>query len=340
MSEKIFQAQVNYGWGLSLNMTGKAPAVAKRIFDTYADALAYVNDYKDSAIEGLQLTVVADDDSKKNGVYFVEKIGTEKTTTDESGKTVGTGVANNDGILKKVGGTETETADNYTAAVALSNNLTVGQLIRVTNEEEVDASGDSEDSDITKITYKAGFYIVNAPGSISALDTSTGASDEIGALSNRVASLEGNRVLTSTFDTYKSETATALAAKVESSAFDTYKGEVSTAIGEVSTALDTYKGEVSTALDGKVSNDTLDTYKGEVSTALDGKASTDALNTLEEKVDTDIQNLTNLVSDYSGTLGDVDDRLIELEEFVDSHVYHEFIPISDIEGLFETQTEE
>jgi hypothetical protein len=177
MSEKIFQAQVNYGWGLSLNMTGKAPAVAKRIFDTYADALAYVNDYNDSAIEGLQLTVVADEDSKKNGVYFVEKIGTEITTVDEDGKTVGTGVAKNDGILKKVGGTETETAANYTAAVALSNNLTVGQLIRVTNDETVDASGNSEDSDVATITYKAGFYIVDAPGTISSIGMSKSISD-------------------------------------------------------------------------------------------------------------------------------------------------------------------
>ena len=38
MAEKKFDAQVNYGWGLSLNMTGKAPAVAKRIFNTLADA--------------------------------------------------------------------------------------------------------------------------------------------------------------------------------------------------------------------------------------------------------------------------------------------------------------
>lgn len=182
MSEKIFQAQVNYGWGLSLNMTGKAPAVAKRIFDTYDDALAYVNDYNDSAIEGLQLTVVADDDSKKNGVYFVEKIGTEIMTVDENGKPKGTGVAKNDGILKKVGGTETETAANYTAAVALSNSLTVGQLIKVTNEEVVDASGNSDDDDDTKITYKAGFYIVEAPGVISAL----GSFDNIADLEAKV----------------------------------------------------------------------------------------------------------------------------------------------------------
>ena len=168
-------------------------------------------------------------------------------------------------------------------------------MIYVNNEEDVTVGEATQ-------TYKKGWYIVNAPGSISALDTSTGASDEIGALTNRVADLESNRVLSSDFETYK--------------------------------------GEVSTALDGKVGNDAFDTYKGEVSTALDGKASTDALSTLEGKVDKDIQNLTNLVSDYSGTLGDVDDRLVELEEFVDSHVYHEIIPISEIEGLFGTQTEE
>lgn len=83
MSEKQFKAQVNYGWGLSLNMTGKAPAVAKRIFDTYADALAYANDVNDSAVEGLKLSVVADSDSTKNGVYFVQQIATPAIEADE-----------------------------------------------------------------------------------------------------------------------------------------------------------------------------------------------------------------------------------------------------------------
>lgn len=75
MAEKIFDAQVNYGWGLTLNMTGKAPAISKRIFNTYADALAYANDVKDSAIDGLLLSVVADTDDN-NGVYFVQKAAT------------------------------------------------------------------------------------------------------------------------------------------------------------------------------------------------------------------------------------------------------------------------
>lgn len=73
----VFDAQVNYGWGLSLNMTGKAPEVSKRIFDTYEHMLYYVNDYNDSCIPGLALKVMADSDETKNGVYFVTAIGTE-----------------------------------------------------------------------------------------------------------------------------------------------------------------------------------------------------------------------------------------------------------------------
>lgn len=72
MAEKLFDAQSNYGWGLTLNMTGKAPAVSKRIFNTLADAQAFANDYNDSAIEGLLLSVV--EDGNNNGVYFVKSI--------------------------------------------------------------------------------------------------------------------------------------------------------------------------------------------------------------------------------------------------------------------------
>ena len=73
MAEKIFDKQINFGWGLSFNMTGKAPVVSKRIFDTLADAEEYANDFNDSAIEGLLLSVVADNE-QNNGVYFVQSI--------------------------------------------------------------------------------------------------------------------------------------------------------------------------------------------------------------------------------------------------------------------------
>ncbi len=175
MAEKIFDAQSNYGWGLSLNMTGKAPAIAKRIWNTKADALEYVNDFNDSAIEGLRLSVVADPIAKNNGVYFVEKIGTFKVVD-------GVQVANNDGVLTKVGGTETETADTYSAAVTLSSTLVAGQLIKVTNKEVVG-----------EITYDSGFYLVNTPGNIIKLATTTASGDfaaDIAALQGAVEDIK------------------------------------------------------------------------------------------------------------------------------------------------------
>ena len=280
-------------WGNSFERQSNFPLDRTDLHISYDDAVLYAKgDGSDSrglgklAYIGQTITVWGVNEKGKDGVWVYSLI--PHTPANEEDKTLAD--------LQPVGtGAAPETSNNYTSAVELSADLTAGQLIYVNNEEDVTVGEATQ-------TYKKGWYIVNAPGSISALDTSTGASDEIGALTNRVADLESNRVLSSDFEIYK--------------------------------------GEVSTALDGKVSGDAFDTYKGEVSTALDGKASTDALSTLEGKVDTDIQNLTNLVSDYSGTLGDVDDRLVELEEFVDSHVYHEFIPMSDIEGLFGTQTEE
>ena len=56
-------------------MTGKAPAIAQRIFETLSDAQAYADDVNDSAVAGLQLSVINDEDSSKNGVYFVKSIG-------------------------------------------------------------------------------------------------------------------------------------------------------------------------------------------------------------------------------------------------------------------------
>ena len=83
-----FDAQNNYGWGLTLNMTGKAPEVSKRIFDTYEHMLYYVNDYNDSCVPGLVLKVMGDTDTLKNGVYFVAKIGTNKPEVNENGEVV------------------------------------------------------------------------------------------------------------------------------------------------------------------------------------------------------------------------------------------------------------
>ena len=116
MAEKKFDAQVNYGWGLSLNMTGKAPAVAKRIFDTYADALAYANDVNDSAIEGLVLSVVADTDATKNGAYFVQQAASAAVEADEE-KGI-EAVDAKEAILVKLGSSDAAAGDTADALQA------------------------------------------------------------------------------------------------------------------------------------------------------------------------------------------------------------------------------
>ena len=75
-------------------MTGKTPAISKRIFDTLEDATLFANDYNDSAIEGLLLSVVNDEVEKNNGVYFVQRI--KKSADDD------------DAILVKVGSGDIE----------------------------------------------------------------------------------------------------------------------------------------------------------------------------------------------------------------------------------------
>lgn len=90
MAEYKTEKQVNYGWGLSLEMTGKAPAIAKRIFETLSDAQSYADDINDSAIAGLQLSVINDPDSSRNGIYFVKSIGdgTNYAILEQVGKSV------------------------------------------------------------------------------------------------------------------------------------------------------------------------------------------------------------------------------------------------------------
>ena len=171
MAEKKFDAQVNYGWGLSLNMTGKAPAIAKRIFDTYNDALGYANDFNDSAIPGLQLSVINDTDPEKNGIYFVSKTASA--------------IGADDAELVLVNGSEGSGAiqvETYTDAIAAATGDNLGQIIYVTTET---TSGDS--------TYIAGPYIVTGAGVVSFLSSSTpGATDEVAALKSRVDTIEGD----------------------------------------------------------------------------------------------------------------------------------------------------
>lgn len=87
--------QVNLNWVQTFQMKSKAPAVANRIFEYFTDAQSYVDNIKDSATEGIRITVLKDYilipdtngvqpngegyiETKEYGyagVYYVESIG-------------------------------------------------------------------------------------------------------------------------------------------------------------------------------------------------------------------------------------------------------------------------
>ena len=121
----VFDEQSNVGWGLTFKMAGKAPAVAKRIFDTYEHALAYVNDVNDSAIEGLVLSVVADTDAL-NGVYFVQQAAAKAVEADEE-KGI-EAVDAKEAILVKLG------SEEYTNT-EIENNTKTYSIAKATTEE-------------------------------------------------------------------------------------------------------------------------------------------------------------------------------------------------------------
>ena len=178
--KKLGHNQNNYGWGTTWSANSRVPIIDKRRFETLAEAQSFVDDISATATatEGLIISVINDTVAKNNGVYYVQKVA----NTDEK-----YGAISDKGTLVKVGGSETETANNYSAAVELSKTLVVGQLIKVLSAQTITVEE-------KELTYQAGFYIVEAAGTISALATSTGSDDEVGALKTRVDALESSKV--------------------------------------------------------------------------------------------------------------------------------------------------
>lgn len=179
MAEYKTSKQVNYGFGLSFEATGKAPVVAKRIWKTLADAQAYVDSATDTAIAGLQLTVINDTDASKNGVYFV------KEAAGENGKIAGvlvklaqgadtsslqTQVTANKQAIDKLNGDEGATgsvktiaksyADNALAAVPVKGVKTGDNVISLGTDGKlsstiafsIDATADSSGKRYLKLT--------------------------------------------------------------------------------------------------------------------------------------------------------------------------------------------
>jgi hypothetical protein len=154
--------QNNKPWTLTWKASGRYPIVADRIYASLADAQAYVDDTSAtaSATKGLIISVVGDSIAKNNGVYYIESVA---NTDPKYGPILAKGT------LVKVGGTETETVNTYSEAVTLSSTLVAGQLIKVT--------GGGVDS---------GFYLVNTPGNLIKLATTTVMNEAIAASKNEI----------------------------------------------------------------------------------------------------------------------------------------------------------
>lgn len=177
MPEKIFENQNNYGWGLTLNMTGKVPAINKRIFNTLNDALDFANDYNDSAIEGLVISVITDENENNNGSYFIKKV---KRNSEDS-----------ESVLQKIGSVEIAEAktliDNYTVndkkisenPVLDTNDLTVNENYSILNQEfENVVPGDILTSAISKIEVMLANTTLALTAAISDLDKRIGVPTE------------------------------------------------------------------------------------------------------------------------------------------------------------------
>lgn len=174
--------QVNYGWNLTWNATGKFPIIAKRAFETLADAQGYINDKDDTACEGLILAVFNDPVEKNNGIYLV--------------KSVGDGV--NPGVLVPAGsGTGSTTAANYTAAKALATADNVGQIIYVLADETstTELAPESTEDNPVYVVYTAGPYIVTGAGTVAKLGTTSASGDiagDVETLKGKVGDLESS----------------------------------------------------------------------------------------------------------------------------------------------------
>ena len=73
----VFDGQSTLPWAQTFRMTVRVPAIANRVFDTKEHALAFVQDATStaSAIQGLMLTVFADETKGNNGLWYVKSVG-------------------------------------------------------------------------------------------------------------------------------------------------------------------------------------------------------------------------------------------------------------------------
>lgn len=186
-NEIITGLQVNTGWNLTFNPTGKFPVIAKRAFPTLADAQAYVDDPKSSATVGIVVTVTQDEVVKNNGIYLVSKVA------GVDGAVVGE-------LVPAGSDAGSEAVNTYADAIALATSDNVGQLIYVKTTTYKKGNGytdNAEDADKDDegkaIEYTAGPYVVTGAGSVAKLGTTSASGDiagDVETLKGKVSTLE------------------------------------------------------------------------------------------------------------------------------------------------------
>lgn len=159
-----------YGWGLSLDLTGKGHEVAKRVWDSYEHMMLYVNDANDSAIAGNILAVVSDSNEKLNGLYLVKAIAGFNAAGEADASVTET-------VVEKIGsGSGTITVDKYSEASAQATADNIGQIFYVKADEG---------------EYKAGTYVVTGVGALQKLATSS-------ASGSTIETIAGDEYITAT----------------------------------------------------------------------------------------------------------------------------------------------
>lgn len=196
MAEYKSKGQSNYGWSLTWDAAGRYPMVAKRRFQTLADAQAFVDDTSSTATatEGLVIAVLNDTNAKNNGIYYISKVA---NTDPEYGPLYDKGELIKAGSGNGSMSVATLTVNSGNVAEATAENI--GQIIYVTTGTE---------------TYPAGPYIVTGAGTVSKIGTTTATGDIAGDVETLKTEVSGIKNDIKTNYVNKNEVSTTGANKV------------------------------------------------------------------------------------------------------------------------------
>lgn len=136
--------------------TKKFPLLGERIWDTYQQLVDYINDPDSLAIEGICMSVIADEDASKNGMYYISKVAREEGETGVAEK-LGAGGSGGGGGIDSI---EFSLASDTTYAVSLIINNERQNITAATLRSSLNVLGKSENAaSATKLNDNTAFSI-------------------------------------------------------------------------------------------------------------------------------------------------------------------------------------